>query len=200
MSSLLNFGPSELQAPIQLDGPAVRITEGVFTQDVHQPMVHYFEQGAELPPNMEKVAVLTRSGVAGRVVRILPSADNELRLIAERPESFDMIFPDPEMQVEGVIGVVDDEDGMPIAFVTTEREDVVGIVVSLPDGSMEVIEHDASSAMPMDISHDDLVVGVMTTNSRGGFNALMDHVDPIEVLSLIEMYQMEQGQPSPGQN
>ena len=201
MSSMISFGPVDLEAPIQLVGPSIRITEGVFVQDAHQPMVHFFEEGAQLPPHMEKVAVLTRSGVAGRVVRVLPSADNELRLVAERPESFDMVIPEAEGEyVEGVIGVIDDEDGMPIAFVTSDREDIVGIVVNLPDGSMEVIERDAASAMPMDISHEDMVIGVVTFNPRGGFNALMDQVKPIEVQGLIEMYQIHQGEQEPGQN
>ena len=193
-------GPMDLQGPVQVDGPKTRVVEGVFMKDHYDSAVRYFEAGADTPPNMERVATMTRSDVAGRVARVLPGQDNELRLVAERPDEYDLFFPEYEGQeVDDVVAVIDDEDGMPIAFVTSERDDVVGIVVHVADEGLYVVEQEPNSSMPIGLSHEDIVLGVITISPRGGVNALMDYVDPRDVGDLIQIFE-NTDEWQPGQN
>ena len=201
MAATLTAGPAGLEAPIQLQGPSVRVVEGVFVEDMHDDHVRFFEQGAELPPHTEQLAVMTRSGVMGRVVRVLPDAMNELVLVAQRPESFDLYIPEVEgEEVQGVVGVIDDEDGYPLAFVTSERTDIIGIVVAVPDEGLMVVERDGGNNGPIDLEEGDSVIGIVTANPRGGKNVLMDHMDTVEVQALLEMHQPQQFEWVPGTN
>ena len=130
----------------------------------------------------------------GRVVRMLPGAQNDLRLVAERPEAFDVVdvgAANPEMQP--VVAVLDDEDGAPLVYVTSERSDIVGIVVTTPEFGLEVVTRDAGFNGPIDLDEGDAIIGLMTASPRGGVNALMDHINPVEVQMLIEMHQVEPG-------
>jgi hypothetical protein len=201
MAATLTAGPSGLEAPIQLQGPSVRVVEGVFVEDMHDDSVRFFEQGADLPPQAERLAVLTRSGVMGRIVRVLPDAENELALVAQRPEAFDLYVPQAEgEQVEGVVGVIDDEDGYPLAFVTSERTDIIGIVVATPGEGMAVVEREGGNNGPIELVEGDSVIGIVTVNPRGGKNVLMDHLNPYEVQALLEMHQPAEFEWIPGQN
>ena len=201
VAATLTAGPAGLDTTVGLQGPSLRVVEGVFVENHDSDIIQYFEQGAALPPNAERIATLTRSGMSGHVARVSPGADNELRLIAERPQAFDMFEPEFEGQeVSGVIGVMDDEWGDPIAFVTSERTDVIGLVVTGPGGIMQVIEQDPNATMPMDVDYKELVIGVIVPNARGGVNALMDQVVSLEVQSLLEMYRPVEEKPEAGQN
>ena len=200
IASTFSFGRADLQPPVPVTGPTVRVTEGVFMSGDHESRVHYFDAGAAVPPHMEKIAVLTHSGVAGRVVRTMRGAEYELRIIAERPDSFDIYVPEFEGEaVENVVGVIDDEDGIPMGFVTSERENVVGLVVDVEESGLEIVEQEVGSSMPMTVGPEEHVIGIVTINPRGGFNALVDHLNPHEAQVLLEMYEFPQdGQP--GQN
>ena len=201
LAATLNIGPVGLEAPISLQGPFVRVVEGIFVEHPQENFIQYYEQGADLPPNMEQVATLTRSGVSGHVARVLPHVENELQLVAERPDAFDLFEPEfAGQEVEGVVAVMDDEWGDPLAFVTSERTDIVGIVVYGPDDYMHIIEKNPSSTMPMDISYKDTVIGVIVPNPRGGLNALMDEVNPLEVQGLLQMYRPMEEKKEGGQN
>ena len=199
MATTLSAGPTG--AVTALQGPFMRANEGIFVEDGLDDTVQFFEKGAELPPNAERMAVLTRSGLSGHTVRVLPGVENDLRLIAERPHAFDLYVPEFEGQeVDGVVAVVQDEDGYPLAFVTTQRNDILAVVVSSEDGQIEIVEQDPESAFPMDIAHDEMVIGVLTPNARGGLNALMDDVHTSEVQVLLEMFRPSAGDWIPGQN
>ena len=194
LAASINAGPMDLQAPIQLQGPSIRVVEGSFAEDINNLQVQFFEHGAQIPPMAERVGVMTRSGVMGRVVRMLPGAQNDLRLVAERPEAFDVVdvgAANPEMQP--VVAVLDDEDGAPLVYVTSERSDIVGIVVTTPEFGLEVVTRDAGFNGPIDLDEGDAIIGLMTASPRGGVNALMDHINPVEVQMLIEMHQVEPG-------
>ena len=184
----------DLQPPVQLQGPTIRVVEGRFAEDINTSQVRFFEQGAELPPMAEAVAVMTRSGVMGRVVRVMPDAENDLRLVADRPDAFDIVDAaagDPE--ADGVVAILDDEDGLPLAYVTSDRTDVVGVVVTTPEFGVEVVQREPGFNGPIDLDEGDAIIGLMTANPRGGVNALMDHVNIVEVQMLIEMHQVEPG-------
>ena len=201
MAATLTAGPGGLDSPVQLQGPALRVVEGVFVEDVQEDSVRFFERGAELPPHTEQVAVLSRSGMMGRVVRVLPGSHNELALVAQRPEAFDLFLPDAEDEpVQGVVGVIDDVDGQPLAFVTSQRTDVVGIVVDAEDEGLAVVEREGGSNGPIELAEGDSVIGIVTMNPRGGKNVLMDHVNPLEVQALLEMHQVEDFEWLPGLN
>ena len=189
LAASINAGPMDLQAPIQLQGPSVRVVEGNFVQDINNSQVHFFEEGAEHPPMTERVGVLTRSGVMGRVVRMLPGAENDLRLIAERPEAFEVMdaaMVDPE--ADPIVAILDAEDGTPLVYVTSERSDVVGIVVTTPEFGVEVVTRDGGFNGPIDLDEGDAVIGLMTASPRGGVNAMMDHINIVEAQMLIEIH------------
>jgi len=183
-----------------MESKVTRTTEGFFVDSGAEQMIQYFEQGAELPPNAERVAVLNDSSRSGHVVRVFSSAENDLRLVAERPEAFDIVVPQFEGQeFDGVVAVIEDDDGYPLAFVTTQRSEVLGIVVETDQG-LAVLEQEEGSAMPIDVFHLDTVIGIVTPNARGGVNALMDEVIPQEVQGLLEMYRSVDEEWVPGQN
>ena len=199
LASTFSIGPVDFEPPVPVNNPTVRVMEGVFVQSEHEPRVHFFDADAETPPHMERIAVMSRSGVSGRMVRTLRSAENELRLIAERPDSFDIVGADGGLMPEDVVGIINDEEGSPLAFVTSEREGVVGLVLDVPDVGIDVIENFGHSEQPLTVGPGDMVIGIVTINPRGGFNALMDHLNPHEAEMLLEMYRFPQdGQP--GQN
>ena len=201
LAATLTAGPAGLDSPMAIQGPAIRVVEGVFVQHADEDFIQYFERDADLPPNMEQMATMTRSGMTGRVVRVSPNSDNELRLIAERPQAFDLFEPEYEGQeVDGVVAVMDDEWGEPLLFVTSDRNDIMGIVVYGPDDYMHVIERNPQSSMPMDISYKDTVIGIVVPNPRGGMNVLMDEVNPLEAQGLLHMYRPMEEKPEAGQN
>ena len=193
IASSMSIGPADFRPTVPVNSPMVRVMEGVFVQSDHEPRVHFFDFEAERPPHMERIAVMSNSGLAGRMVRTMRSAENDLRVIAQRPDSFDVVDAVVGVVPDDVVGIINDDDGAPLAFVTSHRVDVVGLVVDVPDVGIEVVENFGDSDASLTVGEDEMVIGIVTVSPRRWIQCFMDHLDPHEASMLLEMYRYPPG-------
>ena len=198
IASSMSIGPADFRPTVPVNSPMVRVMEGVFVQSDHEPRVHFFDFEAERPPHMERIAVMSNSGLA--VEWYGPCVPLKMTFASLRSaDSFDVVDAVVGVVPDDVVGIINDDDGAPLAFVTSHRVDVVGLVVDVPDVGIEVVENFGHSDATLTVGEDDMVIGIVTVSPRGGFNVFMDHLNPNEASMLLEMYRYPQGG-QPGQN
>jgi hypothetical protein len=143
------------------------------------------------PP--EVVAVMVDNVRVKRVVQVVPSAENELRMIYERPRAVQVIAADEAVEPpKDIIAIIGQSKDDPIAYVTSPRSGVRGLVLSTPDTDVEVLDVPPPGAEPQLIPDEDTVLGILVPGQQGSLNAFMQVLDPVEMTALLELHQIGQ--------
>jgi hypothetical protein len=143
------------------------------------------------PP--EVVALMVDNVRVKRMIQVMPSAENELRMIYERPRAVQVIEADEALEPpKNIIAIIGQTIDAPIAYVTSPRPGVRGLVLSTPDTDVEVLDVPPPGAEPQLIPDEDTVLGILVPGPQGALNALMQVLDPVEMTALLELHQIGQ--------
>ena len=173
-----------------IDGQIESTVIGTF-YEVQDEIIYLGAGDNPLPTISPVIAVMLENVRFKRVVQVMPAAENELRMIYERPMAVQIIEADEVGEPpKNIIAIIGDSKEDPIAYVTSPRPGVRGLILSTPDTDVEVVDVPPPSVDPLLIPDEDTVLGILIPGKQGSMKALMQVLDPVETSALLELHQI----------